>query len=346
MNTPPLPPPVFGRDAVLTCAASLRAVITMPRHAHVTLADLKSILADDDQCTAMLVRYGLVTPRPNACPTAGCAAAVSSCLSWRNGVPYWRCSRNRHRNQATEPGSPLYRCRLDLEHVIALLYYWSVKSGAVATAQTLDLTRLTVHKWFRRCRVCVSNTLDPNARLGGRNTEVEADETEIGRRRKGVVGHATTSRVDVRGVFERGTKKLFMEPYLKLVGGPGTRRRFGPPTLAEARALFKHIRHGSIVFTDRARAYDRAASERRFKHASVNHKIGQFTRYMRLRRRWRTVGTQGLDGTWSLLKQFLRRRGNPRTTVVPEYIAEFVWRRNLGKRDPFWALLEAASLGF
>ena len=85
--------------------------------------------------------------------------------------------------------------------------------------------------------------------------EVEADECEIGRKRKGFHGHETDVKGDFRGLFERASGRVFIEAYDKLKKDEDD-RRFGPPTINDVRPLVEKLNDGAILFTDGARAYE------------------------------------------------------------------------------------------
>ena len=65
---------------------------------------------------------------------------------------------------------------------------------------------------------------------GGPDVEVEADETEIGRRKKVIHEHDNTVSGDVRGVFKRISGRIVLDVYEKLHKSCDE-RRFGPPTV-------------------------------------------------------------------------------------------------------------------
>lgn len=151
-------------------------------------------------------------------------------------------------------------------------------------------------------------------------------------------------RCDVRGVFERASGDPWTEVFEKVAAGPLHARRFGPPIAAEAAALFAHVAPGSVVFTDHAAAYAQATANRGVTHFTVNHQAGVFSRIkVQDGAKPRVAGTQGLDGTWSLLRLFLRRHGNPVAGALPAHIDEYVWRRKLHGVDPFIHLLSAIA---
>lgn len=242
-----------------------------------------------------------------------------------------------------------------MEQVARILYCFAHNYGERRAALVTGVSVASLSLWFERCRNCVAHTVDPHARLGGPGHIVELDETEIGRRRKGGVGHDTSVRTDITGVFQRSNGHLWLHCFDKMASGPLHDRRFGPPTYHEAVRTFdqgrgqgpdpNHVNAGSIVCTDSAAAYGRAANERGLTHFTVNHHAGQFTRQVVHNGRTFLAGTQGLDGTWGLLRRFLAGRGNPPAEHLPLHVDEFVWRRNNRHRDLFRVLLDAIADG-
>jgi len=99
---------------------------------------------------------------------------------------------------------------------------------------------------------------------------------------------------------------------------PIVQYRFGPPTAAEAAALFDHIRTGSILFADSARAYIRL----------------------------RCVSTQGIDGAWGRLKVWFAAKGGVASDHIAGYVKEFQWRSNMSSSDLFVKLCEHIRDGY
>ena len=76
----------------------------------------------------------------------------------------------------------------------------------------------TVSAWSLKFRVCVMNYEAAHSDcqpFGGKDMEVESDECEIGRKRKGLHGHDTDVKGDFRGLFERSSGRIFVEAYEK-----------------------------------------------------------------------------------------------------------------------------------
>jgi len=212
----------------------------------------------------------------------------------------------------------------------------------------LGLSKHTVADWSQRFRSCVmrSEANGETVPFGGKDIEVEADECEIGRKRKGLHGHDTEVKGDFRGLFERGTGRLFIEPYDKLKKD-SDERRFGPPNVANVRPLVEKVNPSSILYTDGARAYESLCKELGIRWSSVDHSSGEYVRRERLWGKLRVVSTQGIDGTWGRLKIFLRARGGVSEALLEENVKEFQWRRNLpNNADVFFSLLECIKDGY
>jgi len=223
-----------------------------------------------------------------------------------------------------------------------LAYLWAHDCAGARSVRMLGVSHTTVASWSERFRVCVLNYEAANSDLkpfGGRDVEVEADECEIGRKRKGLHGHDTDVKGDFRGIYDRSTGRLFIEAYDK-PQKTSDERRFGPPSIDNVRPLVDKISSGSIVFTDGARAYESLCKEYGLRWSSVDHSSGEFTRRERLWGKLRVVSTQGIDGTWGALKTFLRSRGGVHGDHLEANVKEFQWRRNLpDDADPFISLL-------
>ena len=175
--------------------------------------------------------------------------------------------------------------------------------------EMLGLSSGTVAAWSARFRQCVLNQQDATVDvLGGDDLEVEADETEICRMRKGLHGHDKQVLADVREVFERGTGLLYLEMFDKLCSD-SDERRFGPPDKAEAAALFDHFAPQSILFADSAKAYVGPAKDHGLYLSCVDHGSGEYTRKKQLRGKMRTVSTQGIEGAWGNMKIWIAAKG-------------------------------------
>jgi len=107
----------------------------------------------------------------------------------------------------------------------------------------------TVSAWSLRFMVCVMNYEAAHSDcqpFGGKDMEVESDECEIGRKRKGLHGHDTDVKGDFRGLLERSPGRIFGESYEK-IQKDSDERRFGPPTIENVRHLVDRLISGSVL---------------------------------------------------------------------------------------------------
>ena len=258
-----------------------------------------------------------------------------------------RCSKTTCRRRVSSvSGGILEGSHLSQKEFMMLAYFWAHDSAGLRAEKMLGHSPTTVAAWSARFRQCVLNQQDAaEGVLGGPDMEVEADETEIGRKRKGLHGHGKQVLGDVRGVFERGSGKLFLETFDKLCSD-SDERRFGPPNKREASAMFDHIAPGSIVFADSAKAYIVPAKEHGLWLSCVDHGSGEYVRKEKFRGRLRTVSTQGIDGAWGNLKTWFNSKGGVYSDHILGYLKEFQWRNNIGSDDPFLRLCEHIRDGY
>lgn len=183
--------------------------------------------------------------------------------------------------------------------------------------RTIGVTQKTAWFMLQRLRAALHNrTFGSTTKLGGPDSEIEADETFIGGHTKNMHA-ARRAKVEGSGPFQNKTiVQGILDRNLRQV-----RAHVVPNVTREVlqSAILKNVRYGSKVFTDSAVAYEQGLNWR-FVHDVVNKSEG----YVRGR-----VHTNGLENFWSLLK-----RGLKGTYVAVEpfhlyrYIDEQVFRYN------------------
>ena len=308
-----------------------------------SLFDLESLCSDEGRLRVFLEKYGVLR-KVLKCPCGGSLSAPC-----KNGTSsYRRCLACRKKIYAMS-SSLLEGSHLTPKQWIFLAYFWAHDCAGERAVSMLGLSKPTVAEWSQRFRVCVMNWEAAHSDcslFGGKDCEIEADECEIGRKKKGLHGHDTDVKGDFRGLFERASGRIFIEAYDKLKKQEDD-RRFGPPSVEEVRPLLDKVANGSILYTDGARAYESLCKEIGLKWSSVDHSSGEFVRKQRLWGKLRVVSTQGIDGTWGRLKTFLRGRGGVFADHLESNVKEFQWRRNLpDDADVFISLLLCIRDGY
>lgn len=141
------------------------------------------------------------------------------------------------------------------------------------------------------------------------NGEVEADETYVGGKRKGMRGRGAAGKTVVFGKLERGTKKVnaTIVPNVKAV------------------SLLPHfqdnVAKGTKLITDELRSYRKIVKILDVQHESVNHGAGQYVKG--------SVHTNTIENFWGQLKRSL---DGTHHVVSPKYlhlyVSEFQFRYN------------------
>jgi transposase-like protein len=177
--------------------------------------------------------------------------------------------------------------------------------------------------WFmlQRLRTALHNrTFGSTKKMGGPDTEVEADETFVGgklknmhrsrRERINQLGEQFKGKAVVQGILDRELRQV------RATVVPNIKRE----TLQNE--ILSNVKYGTTVYTDDAVGYEHLHS--RFVHDVVNHA----ETYVRGR-----VHTNGMENFWSLLKRGLR---GTYVAVEPfhlfRYLDEQVFRYN-NRRD-------------
>jgi hypothetical protein len=178
----------------------------------------------------------------------------------------------------------------------------------------------TVSDYFGWFQQLVCSSLDGESQIiGGEGIIVEIDETKIAKRKYNRGQHIEGAWV-LGGVERTDEKKLFLVEV--------------PDRTAETllTVLSRHLRIGTIVYSDLWRGYIRLTDRLHLEHQSVNHSyhfVDPVT----------GVHTNTIEATWCALKKSIpitrRTRGK-----VCGHLIEFIWRR-LNQNDLWTAFISA-----
>jgi transposase-like protein len=265
-------------------------------------------------------------------------------LRWPDGkIICPRCSSDQHWfiNSKTRKGTPrkLWLCRgcnkqftLKVNTIFEdsplnmdkwMTAFWMLvncKNGvsSVEIGSTLGITQKSAWFMLQRLRTALHNrTFGNTTKIGGPDTEVEADETFVGGLTKNMhkgrkirmvqQGGIHGGKTIVQGLLDRNLRQV------RATVVPDVKRE----TLQNE--ILKNVKYGTKVYTDEATAYDNGM-QRRFVHDVINHSEA----YVRGQ-----VHTNGLENFWSLLKRGLR---GTYVAVEPfhlfRYVDEQVFRYN------------------
>src|SRR5258708_985849 len=267
-------------------------------------------------------------------PENAFAYAVS--LRWPNGKVFCpRCSGFKHSFIKTRKIWFCYDCKKQFtvkvktvfedsaigldKWMIAVWMLVSCKNGisSYELGRTIGVTQRTA--WFMNQRIRKAlhrGSFGAPTKMGGPDTELEADETFVGGLTKNMhkdrklrlaqKGGVHGGKTVVQGILDRNLRQVRAEVV------PNVTRE----TLQAV--LLKNIKYGSKLYTDHAVGYDKVSYN--FAHGVVSHA----KRYVDGR-----IHTNGLENFWSLLKRGLR---GTYVAVEPfhlfRYVDEQVFRYN------------------
>ena len=245
----------------------------------------------------------------------------------------YRCGRPCRRRTPLRQGSWFQGRRFSDNVILWALYEWCHGTTLLEIQLTLGLNE--TNSFYRliddfQSLVCLHDT---PPLLDG---VVEADEYEQGRHQKGIHGHPTSVKADIRGVFQRGTGLCNLEVFQKLK--PDGDRRKGPPSEADVVPFVKTACAPCILFTDGAKAYCSLAGSG-FTHFHVSHTDGEWFRDEKIMVKGIlkdfSVNTNGIDGLWGKYTVWIGSKFGVSRAKTPGYVKEYQWRTNHASEDLF-----------
>jgi transposase-like protein len=204
-------------------------------------------------------------------------------------------------------GSKLRCCEM-----LYIGYLWLCGASQSVIRLTTGFSNPTITHFMKYYRELVSRALyDDDALVGGDGIIVEVDESKFGKRKYNR-GHHVDGAWVVGGVERTSERNVFVE----IVEDRSSETLLG--------VLSRHVRPGSVVYSDMWRGYSRVSSDTTdgglgFEHMTVNHSEGFINEQT-------GVHTNFIEGTWNGIKMKVPARNRVRDGMN-EHLLEFIWRR-------------------
>ena len=233
----------------------------------------------------------------------------------------WRCRACRAKFSVTSGHPDLEGIKFPLHIFLMCVFMFAIDMSfdAIIKASGVAWDTLASSILFLLCAYLPKAALANYQMIGGPGFSVEADETQFGRKRKGLKGHPTNVRLDLWGVVWRETGELVLVPFDKWKRD-SCDNRFGPASRSEVMPIPNQwIKPGGDFFSDGLKCYKDLESTGS-KVYQVSHK-NEFVREEGTKK----VHSQTIDGLWDVLKN--KFRGKFGVHDLPTHIDEFVWRR-------------------
>jgi transposase-like protein len=266
-----------------------------------TIFELHNWFFDEGACLDLLHRIGAFYVEKQ-CET--CGSTMNLSLTRQK----FRCSRSTCRKQCSlRVGTFFEGSRLPCSKIMLMGYLWCNKSPSSAITAMTGHSNQTVAVFQNHFRQLVSGRVQTeDMMIGGCGIIVEIDESKLGML-KFKRGHRVEGVWVLGGVERTPERRVFMVPVERRDAG----------TLLDA--INRHVRPGSIIYTDMWKAYAGLAGSMHFEHHAVNHSL-HFSDPLT------GVDTNKIEATWNALKQLIRPRNRTRAGIE-EHLFEFIWRR-------------------
>jgi hypothetical protein len=263
-------------------------------------------------CIDWLMARGLIACK-QACSNCGDYMILNTKASHCDDH-VWICRRTscRRKQLSIRAGSFFAQSKLSLQQQIDAIYDWTRNAKTSETAKQIGSTKQAVADIFRTCRLAVCKALecDEATQIGGHGRIIEIDETLVSKRKYNV--GRQKKQLWLFGGIERKIEGVGQDCFLVII----------PNRKAETlNALIqKHVAVGSIICSDKWHYGD--LNSMGYSHKSVNHSQNFLCPSDQ------SIHTQNIEGTWSVLKRFLRTKGTNRGRHIQEYIQEFLYKKS------------------
>lgn len=239
----------------------------------------------------------------------------------------WRCAEIAcQRWVSIRRNSFFYGSHISLVKWLHVIYFWSHDDSNHRIQHMSGLSNNTVGKMLKSLRSVCSNKIATNLiRIGGPGHIVEIDESKFGHKQKyhrGRFGEGPW----VFGAIDRATKAAIVFRV------PNRKRETLLPIMQ------RHILPGTTIHSDEFTPY-RTLHNHGYIHLTVNHSenfVDPFT----------GVHTNTVEGLWSAVKRKLKRMNGTRYDRIPEYLDEFMWKRQFNQGDRFLAIIQDIAAGY
>ena len=274
-----------------------------------SFSTLAGVLINENTCKQWLIQNGIVD-------------SISTCSSCGDDVriedSLWRCrSRRCRKTSSIYKGSFFSLSKLSCAKVLQIGYFWLGGGNHSQIVNYTGCSKPTVTAYMGYYRQLVASSLDSeDTTIGGDGIIIELDESKFGKR-KFHRGHRVEGVWVFGGVKRTPERRAFAEVVADRSAS----------TLREV--ILRHVRPGSIVYTDLWRGYSDLESIGLL-HDTVNHSLHFVSPT--------GVHTNAIEGTWNGIKLGVPPRNRNQQDMTP-CLLDFIWRRK-HSRDLWNGLIE------
>jgi len=266
-----------------------------------TLQQAIVYFSNPDNCLSFIV--AMRWPNGVICPTCGRDDA-----RFLANQRKWQCkSVHHHRQFSAKVGTIFEDSAISLDKWLTAMWMIANCKNGVSSyeiGRAIGVTQKSA--WFMMHRIRLAMQTPAFRQLGGKNKEIEADETFVGgaarfmhkeRHQRMITNRGVTGKTAVLGILERGGE-------VRAIVVPNRRKKFLQGEIV------KHVKQDTPVYTDALMSYDGLRA--RYEHGVIDHAM----KYVSGR-----VHTNGLENFWSLLKRGIK---GTYVNVEPFHLSRYV----------------------
>jgi transposase-like protein len=266
-----------------------------------TLASLQPLFDNENEAISFLFQHSAFY-KERLCPN--CGTNMKPNLEQKT----FRCYKRTCNHKVSLMKNSLFQQhRIPCSKILQMAYFWLSGMKSNTAVILTGHSKNTIASYYGMFRQLVSDSLDEeDFQIGGEGVVVEIDETKMGKRKYNR-GHRVEGVWVVGGVERTAERRVFLV----------TVENRNAETMRDV--ISRHVREGSIIYTDMWRGYNGISDGGEYQHHTVNHSI-------HFRDPQTGVHTNSIEGTWNGLKIKVpvRSRNEGR---VEGHLFEFIWRR-------------------
>lgn len=201
-----------------------------------------------------------------------------------------------------------YKSNLKIYYAVDLIYWWAFDMNVKNAKNEINTTcSNTVCKWYSKLRLlsfCVMKN-ETRKKIGGRGKIVQIDESLFSKRKYNV-GREVRKIWIVGGIQYDTNEVFFVETFYR-------------SSTHLNQIILENVELGTIIYTDKWKGYN-DLNDLGYFHYTVNHKTNFVDPTS-------GVNTQKIEGYWSVVKRWLKKKNITNKSDLFFYFSEFCFKR-------------------
>jgi hypothetical protein len=275
-----------------------------------SIADFYQMFPNDNTCFKFLAAEGVFY---DSLPCPGCNKPMKR----NEDKSVFRCTTNscNQREISMRKHTFFFDTSLSCRAIMFMALLWLAGVGHLSVIELTHHSPNTVSNFFKYFRQLISSNLTvEECMIGGPDVIVEIDETKLGKRKYNK-GHRVDGVWILCGIERTIEANAFCVPL----------KNRSAETLENI--ITKHVKEGSIIYTDKWKGYDGLKENLGLEHMTVNHSVC-------FKEPVTGVCTNKVEGLNNGLKLKVKARNRVRNGIEG-HLGEFIWRKR--NKECLWS---------